>query len=500
MAGPFLSIVDPQGHPIPVASLSADYEAATTGRRLSGWGLSSSGPNDSLFGSLQNLRSRSRQMVRNNANAAGAVDSFVANMVGAGIMPRWQVKDNPDLKEEIQELWNDSVPELDADGIQDAYGQQAMVARAVMESGEALVRFIPRRRSQGLAVPLQTQVLEADHLDAAYNDTLPNGHAVRMGIEFNHSGRRVAYHLFKDHPGESFTSTGHAYMDRIRVPADQILHIGRPLRPGQIRFRPWLTPTILDLYEIEQCDDAELVRRKTTAMFGGFFTSPVEEDANHPLMGGRKIGAANGVNVVAYEPGTFVGLPPGYDVNFAEPKDVSGSYIAWMKHHLRKVARGIGITYEQLTGDLEGVNYSSIRAGLLEFRRLCRMLQRHMLVHQYCRPVALRWLTAAILAGVLKIDDYVGNRRKYHRIDWRPEAWQWVDPEKEGKSEVIAVRAGFKSRAQVVAEGGRDVETVDAEIEADNRRADENGFVFDSDARKTAKTGVYQETVTDDEP
>jgi capsid protein len=42
-----------------------------------------------------------------------------------------------------------------------------------------------------------------------------------------------------------------------------------------------------------------------------------------------------------------------------------------MRQQLRAIAMGMGITYEQLTGDLTNVNYSSIRAGLIEFRRRC---------------------------------------------------------------------------------------------------------------------------------
>ena len=126
------------------------------------------------------------------------------------------------------------------------------------------------------------------------------------------------------------------------------------------------------------------------------------------------------------------------------------------------------------------------------------MLQKQMIVFQFCRPVAQRWLASAIVSGALEIGDYLSRRRKYQRIDWRPEAWQWVDPEKEVKSEIMAVRAGFKSRSQVVADGGRDVETVDHETAEDNRRADKAGFVFDSDPRKTAKTGTSQERTSDD--
>lgn len=55
-------------------------------------------------------------------------------------------------------------------------------------------------------------------------------------------------------------------------------------------------------------------------------------------------------------------LDPGEDIKFSELSDVCGSYEAFMMQQLRSIAIVIGITYEQLIGDLTNVNYSSIRA------------------------------------------------------------------------------------------------------------------------------------------
>ena len=68
------------------------------------------------------------------------------------------------------------------------------------------------------------------------------------------------------------------------------------------------------------------------------------------------------------------------------------------------------------------------------------------------------------------------------RPKWIPTpGWQYVDPEKEIKSIVRAIRAGLISRSKAVAQYGFDAEELDREIAADNRRAQELGLVFDSD-------------------
>ncbi len=98
----------------------------------------------------------------------------------------------------------------------------------------------------------------------------------------------------------------------------------------------------------------------------------------------------------------------------------------------------------------------------------------------------------AVLAGSLIIDGYFPKRRIYRRIKWRPDGWPWVDPVKDQLAEQMAVRNGFKSRAQVIASQGGDIETVDKENAEDNARADSLGLVYDTDPRKTASSGAIQ--------
>jgi lambda family phage portal protein len=489
----FLKVVDSRGNPIPSRALESAYEGAATGRRMNTWGLSSSGPNTNLFSSLRSLRSRSRTLIRNNPLADGAVGTWAANVIGSGISPRWLLKDK-ELKKQIQELWNDWVDESDHYGICSFYGQQAQGARAMLDAGEFLGRMINVDPEEGLSVPLQIQLLEADHLDETYNTMANNGNEVRMGIEIDRAGRRVAYWLWKDHPGEAFISSRYT-AERVRIPAEDIVHVFDPLRIGQMRGRPGLTSIIVRLHEIDQYDDAELVRKKTAALFGGFII-----DNPHGIAAGEAVGRSigddiNGSPVVAIEPGTFPVLPFGKTVEFSQPVDVGQTYDVWMRQQLRESAQGAGLTYEQFTGDLSNVNYSSIRAGLLEFRRRMMLLQFNTFVFQFCRPIARRWLDVAVLSDALTIDGYFSNRRIFRRIKWRPDGWPWVDPVKDQLAEQMSVRNGFKSRSRVIAERGDDVETVDAEIKEDNDRADELGLVFDSDPRRTSASGSIQKAI-----
>jgi lambda family phage portal protein len=417
-----------------------------------------------LLDDLETLQNRSRDAVRNNPYATNILDVIVANAIGTGIKPQSLAKN----KKEIDALWLEWTDVADADELQDFYGLQGLILHSVVESGECFVRFRINRNSLNHPVPLQLQVLESEFLDNT-TTLLSNGNRLVGGRELNPQGRRIAYHLHKNYPGDlSFSGD-----EIVRIPAKEILHIYKPIRPGQIRGEPWLARVLLKLHDLDQYDDAELVRKKTAAMFAGFVTRLDPESS----MLGESAPNESGQAFAGLEPGTMQFLEPGEDVRFSQPGDVGGTYEAFIRQQLRSIAVGMGITYEQLTSDLSGVNYSSIRAGLVEFRRRIAMIQHHLMVFQLCRPVWNRWFELAVLNNQLQLD-------ADPRVKWIPQGFDWVDPLKDIKAQVMSIQNGLKSRAEIVSELGYDVEDIDQEIAADNRRAKDLGLVFDYQTQK----------------
>ena len=136
---------------------------------------------------------------------------------------------------------------------------------------ESIVRFIGSVNKQ-MTVPLQLQVLEAIILMKDIILLLKIRNSIRMGIEVV-QWEYQTYHLYKDHPGESFI--GVSVGQKIRVIAQDIAHIFKPDRAGQMRGRPKMASVILKLHDLDQYDDAELVRKKGAAMFGGFIYEDV---------------------------------------------------------------------------------------------------------------------------------------------------------------------------------------------------------------------------------
>ena len=473
------------------------FDGASTARRLAGWTEVDSAISALVSTEGDALRSRSRGLVRKNAWAKNAQDAYVANAIGTGITPEPLHPDRA-IRTLLKEKWDQSVLEMDADGVTDFYGMQALMLREMFEAGEVIGRFRPRYPSDGLLVPVQLQILESEHLPLTMNETAAGQNQVRSGIEFTPYGKRVAYHLYKEHPGSGMMAFVPSSMEKTRVPVDQVIHSIVALRAGQIRGTPWLAPIMVTLYELDQFVDATLVRQKLANMFLGWQRAMSDEVAaivqsQSTLPGGET--APEGVGFGELQGGTLLDLGnSGMTLEWSKPPDPAATLPEFVKMMLRAVACGIGLPYTLLNWDTADVNYSSMRGELLEFRRRVEQFQFHTMIHQICRPVWKRWVNDAVLAGVVPKPDSKEGWGDLYDVEWRTPRWAWVDPEKDVKAAKESVRCGFTSRTAVIHETGYDPEAVDAEIAADNERADELGIILDSDPRTTQSNGGARQT------
>ena len=470
------------------------YEAASTGRRMSLWGLNSYGPNSTIADDMNSMKYRARKLARDNPLASGGVDSYTANIVGIGITPKWQTT-HEKKNQEILELWNQCVPYMDADEVLDIYGLQSQIVRSVTVAGEVLAHMIIKKHPV-CPVPFQVRLLETDFLKDVSYEQLSDSRYIKLGIEFDNNNIKHAYHCYLEHPGE-YTISSKSSWETIRIPKEDMLHVFVPLRPGQVRGVTRFSTLITRLRQIDECEDAVLTKQKIAALFGAFVISrPGEADLTQPLMPETDTTDSEGNNVTYgyLEPGMiqFLGKD-AEDVKFADPPAIGDAYTVWIKQQLQELAIGFQLTYEQLSGDLAGVTFSSIRAGLNEFRRKCEQFQHNIIIHQFCRPLAARWLDTAVLSGAIKLPGYYKERLNYINTLWNPDAWDYVNPEEDVDTRIKEIRAGLKSRSSVVeSTTNRDSREVDREIEEDNKNADEKKLIFDSDPRYTNKAGSQE--------
>lgn len=464
-------------------SIVNSYDAASTGRRLGGWGTSSAGPNDALLNNLGTLRARSHDSVRNNAWITNGLRNVVADEIGTGIVPRSKAPD-ADFRLAANELWNDWSGEADADGNNDIYGLMALASRSRREAGEGILRLRPRQLSDNLAVPLQIQALEAAHLPIGYDPILSNGNRVRAGIEFNSIGRRAAYHMYRAHPGDSLSQNGVVNAaELVRVPAEAIIHHYAVLRPGQLRGQPETVQALIQSKMFSDYSDAELERKKNRSSYTGAITRPDLGEADYafdPMTGEPLTTDAAGVAQMNLEPGSMVSLLPGEDIKLFEGDPTGQGYADFVRQQLLGVAAGLGIPYEVISGDWSHLNDRLARVMLQQYRRVLEQSQWLIVIPQVCNPIWTAFIDMAVLSGRLNAPDYAQRRREYLRVEWRTDGFDYIHPVQDIDSKLKAIRGGIEARAAVVAERGWDVEEIDRQQAEDNARAQGLGLSYET--------------------
>jgi lambda family phage portal protein len=481
------------------------YDATGTGRRLATWNPTRLGPTTSLWSTRDLMLARCHDEVRNNPLAMSAVDNFESQIVGNGIKPKWHNLPE-ELKLQIEREFRLSAltKDVDYNGLSDYFGLQALAAREIFEGGEVFVRRHIRpvgwssnpNVKQPMRVPCQFQLIEAEqcpiwlNLTATPGPTVAKpGSVVRTGKEFDKDGRLAAFHLYAEHPGETmfFTSTA---LHFIRITSDHMLHCYKPFRAGLLRGQPHLASVLVLLHELTKYTDACVVAKQIQSMFAGFVTKIVPEGDVIPTdLPGTVPGSPSNayvppdIRLSELEPGSINVLFPGEDIRFPTLPQ-NNDLQTFMSTMLHQFAVGIGATYEQITGDLRGVNLSSIRAGVLDFRRKAEQFIYNIVVTQFCQPTLRWWLDEAVLSGRLQLPGYAQEPEQYLDVTWTPSGWPWIDPQKDIESKMMAVRCGFTSREAVCAETGEDAAAIDQQQVRDNLRADAAGLVYDSDPRK----------------
>jgi lambda family phage portal protein len=450
------------------------YEAATDQRFRQGSvpGSGSANAEASLAG--KSLSLSARDAVRNDAFASRIVNLWAANAVGAGVTCAWE----DERHAAAWKRWAETTA-CDAERLKTLAGIEAMVMRSVVMDGEALIVLRPERPSERNPVGLTLQVMEADHLDRDKTG-IYEGRSILQGVEVDEMGRCVARWILPRHPGEVWPHMPALGIRKsVRMPAEMVLHVFRQDRPGQVRGVSWLAPVLATLADLKGYESALLMKAKIEACLAAIVTS---DDDEQTLTGSvNPVKDADGNTVEQFEPGMIAYRRGAGSVEIVNPSG-GGSHMQFARRALERAAVGAGLTYDQVSGDLTGANYSSLRAGKIEFRSLNSQVQWTLLLPQLCVPVADAFHRYGAIAGL-----WPDQAAEYMHT---PEMPEMVDPLKDLTAVVAQVRAGLLSPQRAAAMFGYDYQTLVAEIAAADEMRDDAGVIVDSDPRRLAKSGV----------
>ncbi|HMV62711.1 MAG TPA: phage portal protein [Rhodocyclaceae bacterium] len=438
------------------------FAAARPGRLVDGWTrLTTSADAESLT-SLTALRNRARSLIRDNPHAKRAQAIIVNNVIGTGIGLQANITNNrgrlaEEINEPIEDAWAEwcCAESCHVGGSLHFCDLERLLLAEWFAAGEVLVRI--HRTGRG-AVPLSLEVIEADRLADEWEAPTYNGNLVRQGVEVDEFHRPIAYWLHQYHPGDPRRPM---VADRlVRIPAEEIIHLRQIDRWPQVRGVPPMHAAMAKLYQLGEFQEAAVV----AARLGAEKVMVLRETEDGRLAEALGEDKNDGTFTWTSGKGQVDILPSGTEIADWNPEYPNTNFDPFVRSALRDIAAAFGVSYESLSRDYSQSNYSSSRLALLDDRDGWRVLQRW-----YIRTVRDRlhkvWLESAILAGAIpaiSVAAYVSRPRHFEAVTWKPRGWSWVDPTKEVNAYKEAVRCGFATVSQVIAQtgDGRDFEDV----------------------------------------
>lgn len=445
------------------------FTGASVDRFGTAWGTQPLTADDVINKNQRILVARSREQAANNDYAKKFLRLCRTNIVGPkGVLLQAKSTDSTGkldtLANEAIELAFDAwgkKTNCDVTGKLSWRAIQAACVNSVAKDGEFFVRLVFGADAGPWGFSLQLLDPQRCPVDMV-EDRLPNGNFIRQGIEFNRYGRPIAYYFSTvDESDENYRWSGR---DFVRVPAEEILHGFFDDMVGQKRGLPWMATSLFRMRHLGGMEEAALVNARAGANKMGF----IEWDENSA---GPEFEDDDEL-IIDSEPGEFQVLPQGARVKDWSPQYPNGEFAVFTKQMLRGMASGMGVAYNNLANDLEGVNFSSIRQGTLDERESWKELQE-WLIENLHQPVFDAWLPRALLSGRITVK---GRSLKPERIDrysnieWQPRRWAWIDPSSDVAAAEKSKNNMLQSPGRIIREGGSDPDTVWKETASDVAR------------------------------
>ena len=460
--------------PVERKLIKRTYASANQGLLFADFKASERSADSELQPVLRTIRSRARDLARNNEYAKRYLNLLKTNVIG-----------ERGFGLQVKAL--DSTGKLDQSGnqtIEDAFRAWGRVSNPTVDGKmswvdaqklciETLARdgevFIIKHRGSSFRDSFAIEFIEADQIDEKLSQKSANGNEIRMGVELNKFKRPVAYHVLGYHPGDYDFTTTSVSPKHIRIPADKVVHVFMPLRAGQTRGESWISPAMAAMKQLGGYREAAIVAARVGASKTGFFTSPAGDGFVADDLEGN-------VPIMDAQPGSFHQLPAGVSFQAFDPAYPSNEFDSFHKTVLRGIASGLGISYTSLSNDLEATSYSSIRQGALEERDHYKNLQQFMVEH-FVRPVYDEWLSSAMEVGTVALPLRIYDKFSM-ASEFRGKAWSWVDPQKEMTAAVMGMKNGILSIQDVASQYGKDVEELFAQIQRDKALAEQFGIKY----------------------
>ncbi len=464
-------------------------KAAESDDLFQGWHGTGSSTDQLIRAYWPMLVRRSRDLAYNDDYMKGFLRSAARNIIGRGVKLQSRVVNSngsfdKDANSKIEAAWK----KWGKKGNPTVCGRmswatlQRAIVKTVARDGEVLLRRTPGFQNDWRYA---LQVIPAPSLDITYERPKRDGVSVSLGIERDRWNRATAYYILSD--------ATDGQRSRQRIPANEIVHIFIAEEISQSRGLPWALASMRRLKMLSGYEESALAAARAGAEKLGFLTTVTGDDPA-PAADGEEAPKDEKI-VIQSTAAHWESLPEGMDVAAWDPKYPEGDMAPFVKLMLRGAAAGLGVSYNGLANDLEGVNFSSLRHGLQDERGEWEVLQDDV-IGQLHEQVFPEWLMQSMMAGAVTLP--TTGFERFNAAEWIPRGWQWVDPEKEGKANTRDLALGVTSRTRIAAHKGDDLGDIFDEIAAENKLAAEKEIDLADPGATLAAVPLTVEGANDD--
>lgn len=443
---------------IQLRQILAQYEAGQASR-LRKFSRDKNSANTLIKAYAPSVRDQARNLDRNHDLSRGALNVLVNNIVGPngiGVEPQPRRKTDGSIHEDLAKvlstLWKDwcRFPEVTQ---QLAWASmQRLACRTWLRDGEIFAQELlgnVATLDHRTKVPYSLELLEPDMVPHDLSEA-----GQMQGIVVNAWGQKVAYRVYKVHPGDLnvWPLTGNLLSGQLKtIPAERMIHVKQADRVGQLRGISIFASVITRLEDVKDYEESERIAAKIAASMAAYIKKGMPDLYTPPTDGE----GAPTARSMRFQPGMiFDDLAPGEEIGMIDTNRPNTNLQAHRDGQLRAASAGFGASYSSVSRNYDGT-YSAQRQELVEQWVHYQAMTDHF-VSQFNQPVWERFVVMARLAGLLpakwiaeceadSIDDalYIGQ------------TMPWIDPQKELQAYQLAEENTYISGPEIIRKLGR---------------------------------------------
>ncbi|AJI53250.1 phage portal protein [Francisella philomiragia] len=416
----------------------------------------------------QRILNSARYMYANNSYVKGYIGTMKRNVIGENGFALQMQTANNDFNNKVEKAWNTWCKAANCDtrkhsSFRDICNQ---VLSSLLIDGEAFIIINIKDKYPKLSV------IDNALIDSSYNNESKN---IINGIEVDFLGSPRAYYI-KDNGSHK------------RILAENVIHIYEPVWAGQRRGISDLTSTISKLQKLDQFENSALSNAKNSAKYLGFIEKSLDPsmmEIEDDIVDDDGEAISQPKTRVEIEDSTIAYLENSETFKSASSQYPSGEFASFNRALLHSIAAGLNISYQALTRDINGTNYSGGRTATLEDQKRYKTLQ-NFIVNSFVEVVFDKWAEFfCLLNPSFTLSKVIEN------AEWQCSRWSWVDPKKEADANRILNELGVKTRKEIIKEMGKDPESTIAQILKERE-------LFADEIKKSKKSKKNKEVVSNE--